>query len=221
MRLQSGRDPGPRSLVDGRRCPRCWQAARRCTVSAPDYSELLGLYLGDGHVVLAGRAHRLRLFLDSKYTNIVDEAEALLERCFVDNSIGRQLVHGGTMTVLSVYSRHLPCLFPQHGPGPKHRRPIRLEPWQRTIVSAEPWPLLRGLIRSDGCSFINRTGPYEYLSFHFANRSDGIARIFEEACDQVGVRYRSNLNQKRRIWEIRINRRRSVALMCDHVGVKR
>jgi hypothetical protein len=40
----------------------------------------------------------------------------------------------------------------------KHERPIVLEPWQRELVAATPWALLRGLIRSDGCVFINRTG---------------------------------------------------------------
>ncbi len=32
-----------------------------------EYAELLGLYLGDGHVVRAGRTHRLRLSLDARH----------------------------------------------------------------------------------------------------------------------------------------------------------
>lgn len=62
----------------------------------------------------------------------------------------------GQLVIVSVYSRQLLCLFPQHGPGPKHRRPIRLEPWQQKIVANEPEAFLRGLIHSDGCRFINR-----------------------------------------------------------------
>lgn len=45
---------------------------------------------------------------------------------------------------------HLPCLFPQHGPGRKHERPIVLESWQRALVDARPGLLLRGLFHSDG-----------------------------------------------------------------------
>ena len=41
----------------------------------------------------------------------------------------------------------------------KHERRIILEPWQQDLVDAASWALLRGLIRSDGCVFINRTGP--------------------------------------------------------------
>ncbi|MFI9836970.1 helix-turn-helix domain-containing protein [Nonomuraea sp. NPDC051941] len=49
-----------------------------------------------------------------------------------------------------------PHLFPQHGPGKKHERPIVLEPWQREIVSAHPGRFVRGLIHSDGWRGTNR-----------------------------------------------------------------
>jgi hypothetical protein len=65
---------------------------------------------------------------------------------------------------------HWPCLFPQHGAGRKHERPIVLEPWQRETIEADPRPFLRGLFRSDGCRITNwavrqlAAGPkrYEY-----------------------------------------------------------
>lgn len=53
------------------------------------------------------------------------------------------------------YSKGWPCLFPQHGPGKKHLRPIVLTEWQRTLVKRRPEQLLRGLIESDGCRFQN------------------------------------------------------------------
>ncbi len=49
------------------------------------------------------------------------------------------------------YSRHWPCLFPQHGPGEKHNRRIRLDPWQQTITDQHPGRFARGLFHSDGC----------------------------------------------------------------------
>lgn len=87
------------------------------------------------------------------------------------------------MVYASLYSSHLPCLFPQDGPGMKHKRRIVLEPWQREIVEAAPWPFIRGCIRTDGCAFINRTDvhreqPYQYLSYQFSNMSTDIVDLF-------------------------------------------
>ncbi len=52
--------------------------------------------------------------------------------------------------VVQMHWKHWPCLFPQHGPGRKHQRPIVLEDWQREIVEAHPGAFLRGLFHSDG-----------------------------------------------------------------------
>ena len=126
--------------------------------TASDYAELLGLYLGDGYIVRTGRSDRFRLFLDTAYGRIIDDAHALLARCFPGHRVGRFRTGKGTTTILSLYSTHLTCLFPQHGVGMKHERDIVLEAWQTMIVEREPWSFLRGLIRSDGCVFVNRTG---------------------------------------------------------------
>jgi LAGLIDADG-like domain len=196
-------------------CPRCWRAARRRIVfTDADYAELLGLYLGDGHIVRTGRSDRFRLFLDTRYSGIVSDARVLLERCFPEASVGLGHTAEGTTTVLSLYCTHLACLFPQHGPGRKHARSIELEGWQRAIVELKPWPFLRGLIRSDGCVFVNRTGPYKYVSYDFTNHSHDILRLFADACDLVGVQYRAYAKR------VRIYRRGSVALMLRYVGIK-
>jgi hypothetical protein len=182
--------------------------------TASDYAELLGLYLGDGYIVRTGRSDRLRLFLDSAYERIVSDAQALLSRCFPGHRVGRFRTGKGTTTILSVYCTHLACLFPQHGAGRKHERDIVLEEWQTAIVEQHPWSLLRGLIRSDGCAFVNRTGPYEYLSYEFSNLSPQIRELFTDACDRVEVEYRPYRRYGR------IYRRASVALMEEHVGLK-
>jgi Homeodomain-like domain-containing protein len=196
-------------------CPRCWRGVRRpFAFTDADYAELLALYLGDGHIVRTGRSDRFRLFLDSRYQRVIVDARELLERCFPGRPVGTIYAHGGTMTVLSLYCTHLACVFPQHGPGKKHERPIVLEPWQRHVVEHEPWPFLRGCIRSDGCVFVNRTGPYSYLSYDFKNRSADILGLFTDACDLVDVEYRRYADH------VRIYRRGSVALMLDHVGIK-
>jgi hypothetical protein len=164
-------------------------------------------------VVRVGRAYRLRLFLDTAYPQIIEEARLLLDRCFAQNRVSACRLKEST-TVLSVYSRHMPCLFPQHGPGKKHRRPIVLEDWQRVCVDAAPMNFIRGCIRSDGCCYVNRTGPYAYPSFTFENHSADIRRLFEEACDRAGIRY------CRSATSLRIYRRESVAVLMRTIGPK-
>jgi hypothetical protein len=196
-------------------CPRCWRPTRPILIPAGDYAELLGLYLGDGHISPLERTHRLRIFLDAAYPGIIDETVALLRRCFPHNPVDRVTKDGGSCYVVSVYSSHLPCLFPQAAPGKKHRRSIVLEPWQLAAVAAAPWRFLKGCIRTDGCAFINRTGKYEYLSYSFENRSADILRLFEAVADSLGLQPRRTSRQ------VRINRRAAVAQMQQHVGLKR
>jgi hypothetical protein len=61
-------------------CPRCWRATTPVALSPADYAELLGLYLGDGHITTLPRTQRLRLSLDARHSGIVADAEALLSR---------------------------------------------------------------------------------------------------------------------------------------------
>jgi LAGLIDADG-like domain len=207
-------------------CPRCWRQARAMRFSFDDYAELLGLYLGDGVISEGPRTSRLRIILDAKYPGIVQDARELLRRCFPSNDVhvgkgSRGDFKGSTGNCLSVsvYCSHLKCLFPQHGPGRKHARRIVLEPWQQTALATAPWEFLRGCIRSDGCVFVNRTGPYEYLSYEFSNRSEDIARLFAGVSADLGLRPRINEDREGR-WSVRINRRESVASMLERVGRK-
>jgi hypothetical protein len=195
-------------------CLRCWRPTSLVRFDAADYAELLGLYLGDGHISELARTQRLRLMLDTKYPVIVEDAAALLARVVPHNRVGRQQLHDGRMATLHAYHQHWTCLFPQHGPGKKHDRRIALEPWQQDLVEAAPWSFLRGCIRSDGCVFINRTGKYAYESYEFANHSKGILELFAATCALVGVEFRAYAKC------VRIYRRASVALMLEHVGRK-
>jgi hypothetical protein len=66
---------------------------------------------------------------------------------------------------------------------------------------------------------VHREQPYEYLSYAFTNKSDEIIELFVGACRRVGVFTRATSNS-RGIWQVRINRRQSVALMLEQVGRK-
>jgi Homeodomain-like domain len=200
-------------------CPRCWRPAKAMRFTDEDYAELLAVYLGDGCISASARTSRLRISLDAKYPGIIADTTALLSRCFPHNPVGEVGAHGGRMVNVSLYCSHLPCLFPQHGPGMKHERPIVLESWQQNIVDAAPWLFIRGCIRTDGCCFINRTGAYEYRSYDFTNMSKDIVNLFVRACDGVGVFTRTTGGGSRK-WSVRINRRR-VAKMVEQVGLKK
>ena len=195
-------------------CSRCWRATKPVRFTAPDYAELLGFYLGDGHISPLARTQRLRIHLDARHPTVVDEAETLLRRSFPANRVGRARRHHGSMVILTVYHAHLGCLFPQVGPGKKHERLIRLEPWQADIVEGEPWRFLRGCIRSDGCVFVNRTGRYSYLSYEFSNLSRDIVDLFMATCKRLGLRPRRYPRY------VRLYRREDVARLVAEVGTK-
>jgi hypothetical protein len=102
------------------------------------------------------------------------------------------------MTEVKSYSKHWPCLFPQHGPGMKHTRKIELADWQQVIVDRYPGDFARGLFHSDGYRGLNRVRRvladgdhwYEYPRYLFVNVSQDILRLCGEALDRLRVEWR-------------------------------
>jgi len=141
------------------------------------YNYLLGLYLGDGCISRSQRVWHLRITLDKKYPGIIgrccDAIDALMSGQHA--TIAKQPTG---CVVVSHYSKHWPCLLPQHGPGKKHLRPIRLEPWQDVLVSAATEEFVRGLIDSDGCRVVANERDVRSVRYHSSNRSDDIRRLF-------------------------------------------
>ncbi|MFI6946131.1 helix-turn-helix domain-containing protein [Streptomyces sp. NPDC050422] len=191
------------------------------------YSYLLALYLGDGHVSRCSqhRVPNLMITLDDAWPGIQDEAEAAMRKVFPDNATCRVRKTG--CHNIKVYSKHLYCLFPQHGPGKKHEREITLEAWQQKIVETDPWSFIRGLIHSDGCRITNWTTRlvggerkrYEYPRYFFSNKSDDIRKLFSDTLTTVGVQW-TTLARGSDPFNISVARRASVALMDAHVGPK-
>jgi len=109
------------------------------------YSYLLGLYLGDGCIASHPRGvFRLSISLDRAYPRIVHEAVAAISIVMPASKVGLIRSNRDHLDQPTAYSRHWPCLFPQHGPGLKHDRPIKLTDWQRAMVDQFPWRFLRG-----------------------------------------------------------------------------
>jgi hypothetical protein len=124
------------------------------TVSA--YTYLLGLYLGDGYLTAHRRnVYRLHIIQFSGYPRLIEECVAAVNLVMPGNSVSVRAHNDARAVDIGAYSKHWPCLFPQHGPGRKHDREIRLADWQRAIADRYPGRLLRGLIHSDGCRGTN------------------------------------------------------------------
>ncbi|MGW3229576.1 hypothetical protein [Kitasatospora sp. NPDC001095] len=105
----------------------------------PQYSYLLGLHLGDGCIGEGRRqVHALRIACCDTWPGLILECERAVAAVMPHNKVNRIQAPGCTSVVST--SKHWPCLFPQHGPGPKHRRPIVLTPGQQEVVDAHIGP---------------------------------------------------------------------------------
>lgn len=213
------RNPVPRrlrrSLEDER-----WRPSSPC-----EYAYVLGLYLGDGHLVQRGRAAFLRIACDPAYPAIIDEAAAALAAVFPEGNVRRYRSSIERAVDLQLSHPALLAAFPQHGAGPKHTRRIRLVGWQQEVTEQHAESFLRGLIHSDGSRTINRfttrlgsgrTAEYSYPRYFFTNLSYDIRRIFCHHCELLGIRWTQS-NPK----NISVAHRRSVAILDSFVGPKR
>ena len=200
-------------------CPRCDDV----DLNGEAYAELLGWYLGDGHISAGRRGvYALHVFNDQKYVENNARLKQLMTRVKPGGVPHSRLRPGAVVTTISW--KHWPCLFPQHGPGRKHERPILLEAWQREVVEAHPAAFLRGLFHSDGSRTNNwvrrivagEPKRYDYPRWQFTNKSADIKALCCWALELVGVPWRVS-NRK----TISVSTRAGVARLDELVGVKR
>jgi Homeodomain-like domain-containing protein len=198
----------------------------RCNPEAPcdeaAYAYLLGLYLGDGCISKAANkdVYALRIACCDAWPGLMDMCEQAM-RTVMANKVCRVRMQGCHSLVS--YSKHWPCLFPQHGPGRKHERTIALEDWQRALVGRQAGDLLRGLFHSDGSRFTNPVRKrlnagvkhYAYPRYMFVNQSADIRKICTDALDLLGIEWRYN-----RANSISVAKRESVARLDEFVGPK-
>jgi hypothetical protein len=208
--------PGPKVRLSD--CPRCTDGQ----LPGADYAHLLGLYLGDGCVsALKKGVYSLRIACDDKYPRLIDEAARAIAALHPNRPVHRVQAVGYTAVVS--YWKHWPCLFPQHGPGPKHQRDIRLADWQKALVIQDPGLFLRGLFNSDGCRVANwATRPvsgelkrYEYPRYQFSNESADIMALCQWALDLVAIPWRMPRRNA-----LSVARREAVAALDQYVGPK-
>jgi hypothetical protein len=186
------------------------------------YFYLLGQYLGDGFISYHGKGvFRLRVACAWDYPGIVVEvAEAMST---VSGRFEAASSEGIGCSYINTYWKHWPCVLPQHGAGRKHERPIVLREWQRPVNAFDHRELVRGLIHSDGCRFINpvkrqlkhEVKRYEYVRYVFTNASSDIRRIFTDSLDALNIEWRQ-MNQR----NVSIARREAVLALEQFVGPK-
>ncbi len=198
----------------GGSCGRCGGAAHAFADLAEPYVYLLGLYLGDGCLSRHPRSvYKLRVTLDLAYPQIIDACEQAMRAVLPPGQATGIASKKGCVEVYA-YWKGWPCLLPQHGPGRKHHRPIVLAPWQVTLVDRHPETLLRGLIHSDGCRFINTGTNWRNPRYSFSNRSADIRGIFCDACARVGLRWTTSPHT------VYVSRKTDVARLDEFIGPK-
>lgn len=205
-------------------CLGCGGPQHRPADVATSYVYLLGIYLGDGCISMHPRhVHRLRITLDARYPEIIEECRRAVQAVAPRNRVAVQLRAAGGYAAsrrassvdVSAYSKGWPCLLPQHGAGRKHHRPIVLEEWQERLVDEHAGLLLRGLIHSDGCRFTNTGRNWSHPRYSFSNRSVDVRRIFTDACDRFGLRWTQAPHT------IYVSRMADVARLDELIGPKR
>jgi hypothetical protein len=217
-RTGARRAPGTEHKAE---CPRC----DRGPLDETAYSYLLGLYLGDGCISRGSTrtkdVWKLSIACADAWPGLIQECARAIRAVRPGNKV--LMVQRIGCTEVKGYSRHWPCLFPQHGPGRKHLRKIELAEWQQVIVERYPGEFVRGLMHSDGCRGLNRVRRklpsgerwYEYPRYLFVNESKDILELCGQTLDQLGVEWRFSKPNT-----ISVAKRDAVARLDEFVGPK-
>jgi len=212
----------PRTTVrDWRRRPAVRSRDLTGSCNAHDFSRLpadaycyvLGLYLGDGCISRSGRVWHLRVTLDKKYPAIIDRCRQAIEVLMRGQRTG--VVQRVGCVDVSLFSKHWPCLLPQHGPGMKHTRRIALEPWQHALVEQAAEEFILGLIHSDGCRVVANDRGVRSVRYHFSNRSEDIIGLFTSALDALVIPWTRSTK-----YIVSIYRKAATARLDEFVGPK-
>lgn len=193
-----------------RGCPHC----HGVPLDELAYAYLLGLYLGDGHLVHQPKhVYVLSIACCDAWPGLIEAAKDATRAVMPLSAVFTRQYTG--MTAVKSSSKH--------GTGMKYTRKTELAGWQQVIVDRYPGDFARGLIHSDGCRGINRVRRppkdgdrwYEYPRYLFVNMSQDILRLYGQALDRLGVEWRFS-----RPTTISVARRGAVARLDEFVGPK-
>jgi hypothetical protein len=218
----AGKLPGHSQDGAGPFCPRCSRNEHHFDELGRDYVYLLGLNLGDGNISAHSRGvFKLRIVLDVKYPAIVDECAAAMATTV-------------RTALLVEFANPATALRSTRTRGPGHASSLNTAQarnisaafgspnGKQSLAERRPEVLMRGLIHSDGCRFINTgRGGWRHPRYLFSNVSSDITSIFCTACDCLGLRWTAALpsNESKAI-SIYVSRKDDVARMDEFVGPK-
>lgn len=177
---------------------------------------MLGLYLGDGHLVTKARVPVLRISCTASWPGLTAQCETAM-LAVAAKSVHR-VQQTGCVNVQS-YSNHWPCLLPQHGPGRKHERRIYLADWQQPIIDANSdsflaWTIsVRWLPRYQQGT--TRGGKLFLSEIHLLERVGDIMRLCKASLDRLAIGWRVC-----RRTMLSVARMEDVAALDHHVGTK-
>jgi hypothetical protein len=183
------------------------------------YAYILGMYLGDGYIVRNKRVYFLRIALDNDYPNIIQMCVTRVQALLPENKVNILLSTMGDWSEVVCTYKFWPEVFPQHGEGPKHKRKIELEVWQKRITDAYPLELFRGLYHSDGSRYSNIVKGKDYPRYQFTNVSDDIRGLFCYACDLLGLQWTTKARNGKE-YDIYVSKRSDVEYLDTLIGPK-
>lgn len=208
-----------------------WVLANVIDLCPESYCYVLGMYLGDGYINEAARkgVFRIRITLDNKHPQIIEECRDELSKLLPDNKVS--VTHSSkesSCSDVSCYSRLLPIIFPQHGKGLKCDRDVSLKDWQLNYVKQYPKAFLKGLMKSDGCRYISTSKSkdkiYQRPMYGFTNASKDIAKMFMWCCDTLDIHYTVYIKPRKAshhhdVYSITISKKDDVEFLDEFVDL--
>ena len=127
---------------------------------------ITGIALGDGNLSRPnGRATRLRVSCDNKYSQPITEIKNALTIVFPTNKVATVIRKGSNCTDVSVYSNQLNTIIPWAvGAGTKIEQSAHVPKW---ILDDPEFSkaCLKGLLQTDGSIYFDR----KYIMVNFTN----------------------------------------------------
>ena len=195
-RLAARTDPSDNVSVQANTsCNQCGHEATSSSgLPIPEYTYLLGMYLGDGCISRAPKGvlapahfprHEVRWHL-------IDECVRSMGGVMPDKPVNVRRTRPGVNCASSQFSfEGVAMPVPSTRPGNEAQAQHRAQPVAAGPHRQDPRPLIAGLIHSDGCRVINPSMGHTLPALHVSNNeSADIRRIFCDACDQLGIPWR-------------------------------
>ena len=188
MKLANMRDSKSRAARLVGSSPTSGIGKKRLSTSKPLRSYVIGLALGDGNLSNPnGRAVRLRITCDTRYTLLLETVKESLQKLLPDNKVST--INRKGCKDIYCYSNSLEGLLEWKAQGgSKHRQKVQIPEW----VKRDPSCLkacLRGLFQTDGSIYVDRG----YTMTNFVSEIPSLAQdVFQSI---VALGYKASIQR--------------------------